>query len=125
MRSDLQGYVSFETALSAHGVLDDHVHAIRIATAGSDRKLVVPGIGLCEWISMPDELLWGDASGSQLDFPGWRVASPEKALVDLLWLCESRGFAVPIDSLRLEDLDRGRLEQFAELMQVELDRLYR
>ena len=102
---DPHGYVSFDTALSAHGVLDHHVHAVRIATVGSDRSMNVPTLGRVEWISLPDDLLFGDAPGTELDFPGLRVAEPEKALCDLLWLCESRGFALPLDSLRLEGLD--------------------
>ncbi|MBI2895825.1 MAG: hypothetical protein HYY06_19870 [Deltaproteobacteria bacterium] len=123
MSFDPHGYVSFDTALSARGVLDDLVHAVRIATAGDDREAVVPGVGLVEWVHLPDDLLFGDEPGTELDFPGLRVAQPEKALCDLLWLCESRFFAVPIWSLRLEDLDRDLLEEYARRMDVDLERV--
>lgn len=115
-----RGYVSFDTALSAHGVLDDLVHAVRIATAGDDRSRSVPDIGLVEWIALPDDLLFGDAPGTELDFPELRVAEPEKALCDLLWLCESRGFAPPIESLRLEMLDRRKLDDYAARAGIDL-----
>jgi hypothetical protein len=117
---DPRGYVSFDTALSAYGVLDDLVFSLRIATAGDDRARQVPGLGWVEWIHVPDDLLFGDQPGSPLDFPDLRVATPEKALCDLLWLCESRGFAPPVESLRLELLDRGTLEATAMRMGLDL-----
>jgi hypothetical protein len=120
MSFEARGYVSFETALSAHGVLDHLVHVVRLATAGDDRRQRVPEIGLVEWIHLPDDVLFGDVPGTTLDFPGLRVAEPEKALCDLLWLCESRGFAPPVDSLRLEDLNRARLEAYAARMGLDL-----
>jgi hypothetical protein len=120
MSFEARGYVSFETALSAHGVLDHLVHAVRIATAGDDREQRVPDLGLVEWIHLPDDLLFGDVPGTALDFPDLRVAEPEKALCDLLWLCESRGFSPPVDSLRLDDLDRERLARYAALMGLDL-----
>jgi len=117
---DPRGYVSFDTALSAHGVLDHLVHGVRIATGTADREAIVPGVGLVEWIALPDDLLYGDAPGTALDFPGLRVAAPEKALCDLLWLCESRGFAPPVESLRLETLDRALLAAHAARMGLDL-----
>ena len=120
MSFEPRGYVSFETALSAHGVLDHLVHVVRLATAGDDREQRVPELGLVEWIHLPDDLLFGDVPGTALDFPGLRVAEPEKALCDLLWLCESRGFAPPVESLRLEELDRARLVLYATRMGLDL-----
>jgi hypothetical protein len=125
MPFDPHGYLSFDTALSAHGVLDDLVHAVRVATAGDDRRLWVPELGIVEWIALPQDLLFGDAPGTLLDFPGLRIAEPEKALCDLLWWCESRGFAPPIESLRLEDLDLARLEAYARRMDLDLSVLHR
>ena len=120
MSFDLQGYVSFDTALSAYGVLDHLVHAVRVATAGDDRMERVPGLGVVERVSLPDDLLFGDRPGTTLDFPDLRIAEPEKALCDLLWLCESRGFAPPFDSLRLDGLDADRLAAYAERMGLDI-----
>jgi hypothetical protein len=120
MSFDARGYVSFDTALSLHGVLDDLIHAVRIATAADDRRAWVQGFGLVEWIALPDDLLFGDAPGTPFDFPELRVAEPEKALCDLLWLCESRGFAPPVESLRLDALDRERLSDYARRMGLDL-----
>jgi hypothetical protein len=120
MSFEPHGCVSFDAALSARGVLDHLVHALRIATAGDDREALVPGVGLVEWIHLPDDLLFGDLAGTPLDFPDQRVAEPEKALCDLLWLCESRGFAVPRESLRLDELDRARVAAYAARMGLDL-----
>jgi hypothetical protein len=120
MSFDARGYVSFETALSAWGVLDHLVHVVRIATAAADRVDDVPELGRVEWINLPDDLVFGDREGTPLDFPGLRIAEPEKAVCDLLWLCESRGFAPPVETLRLDDLDRDRLERYAACMGLDL-----
>lgn len=120
MSFEPQGYVSFDTALSAHGILDDLVHVIRIATAGSDRSMLVPELGLVEWISIPEAFLFGDREGSAFDFPGMRVAEPEKALCDLLFLSETRGFAPPVHALRLDDLDTVKLRRYAHVMDLDL-----
>jgi len=98
MSFDARGYVSFETALSVWGVLDHLVHVVRIATVAADRVDDVPELGRVEWINLPDDLLFGDCEGTPLDFPGLRIAEPEKAVCDLLWLCESR--ASPLLSRR-------------------------
>lgn len=125
LTADLHGYISFDTALSAWGVLDDLVHQVRVATACDDRMGVVPGLGPVEWVALPDDLLFGDAPGSPLDFPQHRVAEPEKALCDLLWLCESRGFAPPVESLRLDQVDHERLRWYARRMDIDLAPLFR
>ena len=80
----------------------------------------VPGVGRVEWICLPDDLLFGDSPGTTFDFPDWRVAGPEKALCDLLWLCEGRGRAVPLDSLRLEEINRERLDRYSRRMGLDL-----
>jgi hypothetical protein len=41
-------------------------------------------------------------------------------LGDLLWLCESRGFAPPWESLRLEQLESARLASYAARMGLDL-----
>ena len=120
MSFEPRGYVSFETALSAHGVLDHLVHVVRLATAGDDRQERVPEFGLVEWIHLPDDLLFGDVAGTGLDFLGLRVAEPERALCDLLWLCESRGFAPPVESLRKEEIDGAQLARHAARMGLDL-----
>lgn len=123
MSFEPKGYVSFSTALSIHGVLDDLVHSIWIATAGGDAQRDVPGLGHVQWIGLPDDLLFGFSAGTGLDYPDWKVAEPEKALCDLLWFCESRGFAIPVHSLRLEGLDPTRLADYADRMMIDLKRL--
>ena len=119
MSFDPHGYISFETALSAHGVMDHLIHCLQIATAGSDRILTIEGVGRAPWIALPDDFLFGDIPGSRLDFPDWRVAEPEKALCDLMWLCESRGFALPVESLRLDEIEIGRFERYAARMDLD------
>ncbi len=123
MSVDPHDYVSFHTALSIHGLIDDVVHCTQIATICGDLRREIPGIGTVEWIALPDDLIFGSGPGSPLDFPDWQVAEPEKALCDLLWWCESRGFAVPIFSLRLDDLDPAKLQSYADLVMVHVPRL--
>ena len=123
MSFDPKGYVSFQTALSVHGLFDDLVRSVWIATVCGDRQRRVHGIGHVQWVGLPDDLMFGYGRGKEFDFPGWQVAEPEKALVDLLWRCESRGVAVPVHSLRLDEIDRNRLAVYAERAMVDVRRL--
>ncbi|GMV41011.1 MAG: hypothetical protein AMXMBFR64_27270 [Myxococcales bacterium] len=116
-------YVSFDTALSLRCVLDDVTYVNRIACVRGDYREQTREGYLVEWISLPDDVLaLGEPTGD-LTHMGLPVADPEKALCDLLWLCESRGFTVPVDSLRLDGLDSERLSRYAAHMLLDLRRL--
>ena len=89
---------SFETALSAWGVLDHLVHVVRIATVAVDRAADVPELGRVEWINLPDDL------SSSLDPPrtnGMRCSTFERA-EQVSLLAEAVSYRPIIDHLILD-----------------------
>lgn len=84
-----QGYVSFLTALHLHGVISQIPRTIQVATTGHGRKLVTP-VGTYELFRiaptmMRDGIVWSDSRVA------YRIATPEKALLDTLYISIRRG----------------------------------
>ena len=94
-----QGYVSFLTALHLHDVMSQIPKSIQIATTGRGRVLDSP-VGRFEFFQIKPELMTQGAQWSDSHLP-YLVASPEKALLDTLYLStrKNRRFA------RLPELD--------------------
>ncbi len=94
-----QGYVSFLTALHLHGVLSQIPKTIQIATTGRGRVLDSP-VSKFEFFQIKPELMREGADWSESQLP-YLIASPEKALLDTLYLStrKNRRFA------RLPELD--------------------
>lgn len=94
-----QGYVSFLTALHLHGVLSQIPKTVQVATTGRGRSLDSP-IGRFEFFRIKPELMTSGTQWSETRLP-YLIASPEKALVDTLYLStrKNRRFA------RLPEID--------------------
>lgn len=84
-----QGYVSFLSALNRHGIISQIPQNIQIASTGRPRKLQT-SIANYEFIQLnPSMFLDGiDWSPSQIRY---LIASPEKALLDTLYLSTRKG----------------------------------
>lgn len=77
-----QGYVSFLTALHLHGAIAQIPASIQVATTGHTRRLRTP-IGTFEFLQLKPDMFahgisWGDSA--------WRMASLEKALLDVFYV---------------------------------------
>ena len=115
--SETRVYVSFLTALSRHGVISQIPQTIQIATSGRSRKLTTP-IAVYEFIQVNPVMFragikWSDELGlsSRLSF---QIASPEKALLDCLYLStrKAKRFSY-LPELEMELINR---ETFIELL---------
>lgn len=78
-------YVSFESALFAHGVIDQVPRAIALASLGRPR-IVRTAVSTFVIHRLPPELFGGFAADGDL-----RLASIEKALFDLHYVAEASG----------------------------------
>jgi predicted transcriptional regulator of viral defense system len=81
-----QGYVSFLSALSRYGLISQIPQTIQVATSGRSRKLKTP-IANYEFFQLganmfQNGIVWTD-NRSTISYP---IASPEKALVDTLYI---------------------------------------
>jgi len=78
-------YVSLQTALFRHGLIEQVPEVIYAVTLGRARRVRTPG-GTVSLHRMPPQLFGGFETADD----GTKVATPEKALFDLLYLSPTR-----------------------------------
>lgn len=111
-------YISFEYAMSRYGIIPETVYIISSATTKPTRFFEVANIGY-SYFKMKREAYtgyrlhknqFGERSSHVL------LAEPEKALVDYLYFV-SLGRKTLNDRLELRNLDRKKIQRYAELFQ--------
>lgn len=109
-------YISLQSALSRHGLIPEFVPATTSITTARPQLIVTP-LGRFEYRHVSKHLFWGyqllELSENQRAF----VASPEKALLDLVYLTPHGGKENFLRELRLQNLDRfskNVLRQFSK-----------
>ena len=108
-------YVSFETALYRQNLLSQAPQGLlSVATTGRPRREQT-ALGEIEFIHVKEDLFFG--------FDENRLAYPEKALLDLVYIRKKRGrSALPDVTFYLEDLNQKRLREFASAFPVSVQR---
>ena len=108
-------YVSLQSALSFYGLIPEVVNITTSVSTGRPERLETP-LGTYEFRHIKTELLFGYQMielGGQNAF----VATPEKALLDLIYLQPGGDSTVYLKELRLqntEKLDKGLLVQHSQ-----------
>ncbi len=104
-RMQRASYVSGQSALAYYGLIPDTVQVTLSVTAGRPEHLETP-LGVFEFQHLQPRLLRGyrmlTLGGDQHAL----VASPEKALLDLVYLQPGGDTGEYLDELRLQNLDR-------------------
>ncbi len=102
-------YISFESALAKYGIINQGLYGLTLATTRHSKKMTLAGVE-CEYCQLKESLYTGYTL-----VQGTYLASPEKALLDLLYL-HSLGKRNTIPSeWMLEGLDRGEMHRFIAL----------
>lgn len=83
------GYVSFLSALQLHGMISQIPKAVQVATTGAPRVLATRR-GRFEFFHMHPRMMRDGVDWRDAPLP-FRLASPEKALLDTLYLSTRRG----------------------------------
>ena len=109
-----QGYVSFLTALHLHGIVSQIPPRIHVATTGHGRRITTP-VGVFELFQLAPDLMQEGVVWSDTRVP-YRIATPEKALFDTLYISTRKGRR--FRSLPELDLSRPRFRRsrFAALV---------
>lgn len=103
-------YVSFWTALAQHGMIEQIPRRVYVATTGRSRKMTTQ-LGQYSVHHILPEIFDGFTGGQQTGF----VATPEKALFDVVYLRSSRARPVHLPEIELPaDFDRGKLAGWVE-----------
>jgi predicted transcriptional regulator of viral defense system len=116
-------YVSLEYALRHHNLIPEAVHVVTSITTGRKKRYQTP-VGEFEYAPMPLRFFTPGAEYFQIDtHRGYMIASPEKAIFDMLYLrypdlrpteIETHLF----ENMRIEksEFDRLKFSQIAQLL---------
>ena len=102
------GHVSFVSALHRHGVIAQIPGAVHIATTGHGRVLESP-IGRFEFFQLRPRMMNGGVEVSDTE-PPYPIASPEKALLDTIYIGLRRRRFVRLPELDTDDVDPQALK---------------
>lgn len=100
-------YVSLQSALAFYGLIPENVNISVSVTSGRPERLETP-LGIFEFRHIKSDLLFGYQI---IDLGGQNalVATPEKALLDLMYLQPGGESPEYLQELRLQNLDRINL----------------
>ncbi len=102
-------YISFESALSKYGIINQGLYGVTLATTRHSKKMTLAGTD-CEYCRIK-ESLYTDYTLTN----GTYLASPEKACLDMLYLHTLGKRKVTTSEWMVDDLDRDELKRYAEL----------
>jgi len=106
-------YVSLESALSHHGLIPEHVAETTCVTTGRPMLMQTP-LGRIRYRHINRRLFWGyreEPWNVQTAF----VATPEKALLDLIYLVAGAHSQAYIEQLRLQNLEQLHFKTLEEM----------
>jgi len=110
-------YISFESALSKYGIINQGLYGLTLATTRHSKKMTLAGMD-CEYCRIKESLYTGYTLTN-----GTYLARPEKACLDMLYLHSLGKRKVNTAEWIMDDLDRDELRRFAELYPPAVRRL--
>lgn len=102
-------YLSFESVLSKYGILSQVPYTLTFATPKRTRKMILNDTEV-EFTKLSDKYYFGYVFED-----GVNIASPEKALVDCLYLVSKGKRSLNIDELYLKNIDKEKLIEIAKV----------
>lgn len=114
-------YVSGQSALAFYGLIPDTVHVTLSVTTGRPEHRETP-LGVFEFRHVKPELLRGyrmtDLQGQKHPSQQALVATPEKALLDLVYLQPGGNTLEYLRELRLQNLERLNLDELRRQAEI-------
>jgi predicted transcriptional regulator of viral defense system len=121
-------YVSGRSALAFYGLIPDTVQATTSVTAGRGERLGTP-LGVFEFRHIKSELMCGYHMVPLVNEQQALIATPEKALLDLVYLQPGGDTPEYLHELRMQNLERLDLDELQRLVETfntpKLDRAYK
>ncbi len=109
-------YVSLQTALSYYELIPEHVAAVTCVTTGRPQTLVNP-FGRFIYRHIQTRFFYGFHYWSISHQQNGFLATPEKALLDLIYLTPNGDDEAYLRSLRLQNLDTLNTERLRQLVE--------
>lgn len=102
-------YLSFESVLSKYGILSQVPYTLTFATPKRTRKMILNDVGV-EFTKLSDTYFFGYTFEN-----GINIASPEKALVDCLYLVSKGKRIMNVGELYLKNIDKEKLIEISKV----------
>lgn len=112
-------YVSFESALAHYGVISQVPYTVTLATVNKPKKIVIGGTS-CEYRRLKSELFFGFTLEKST-----YIASPEKALLDQLYMVSKGQAGLDFDVLDLKAIKRSVLRHLMQKYPLATQKLAR
>lgn len=118
---DNSSYVSFEYALSYYNLIDQAPSVVTLATSGRSKKISMRNWTF-EYSYLKNELFFGYELKNKI-----YIASPEKALADLIYLISRGKRLVELDTLDIKKINQSKfnsiLKKFPKYTTAKADEL--
>jgi predicted transcriptional regulator of viral defense system len=107
-----KAYISLESAFAEWGISTQSPSSLTCVTTGFPRKFRTPSIRIV-YRHIGDRLYWGFQE-KRTRLGSYKIAEPEKALLDWIYLQRQDGLQVVLDDLNLKVVDRAKVLKYAE-----------
>ena len=104
-------YISLESALAEWGISTQSPSSLTCVTTGFPRQFRTPSIRIV-YRHIGENLYWGFQE-KRTRHGSYKIAEPEKALLDWIYLQRQEGLPVVLDELNLEVTDKRKLSKYA------------
>ena len=104
-------YISLESALAEWGISTQSPSSLTCVTTGFPRKFKSPSVRIV-YRHIGENLYWGFQE-KRTRHGSYKIAEPEKALLDWIYLQRQEGLPVVLDELNLKVTDRKKLLDYA------------
>jgi predicted transcriptional regulator of viral defense system len=107
-----ESYISLESALVDRGVITQSPSVLTCVTPGYPQSFRGKSVNII-YRKISTELYWGSEERSTR-YNKYRIAEPEKALLDWIYLSRQEGLPTALDEFQLQLLDPAKLRDYAE-----------
>src|SRR6201997_3661305 len=107
-----ESYISLESALVEKGVITQSPSVLTCVTPGYPQSFHSRSVNIT-YRKISTDLYWG-TEGRATRYNKYRIAEPEKALLDWIYLSRQEGLPTPLDEINVQFLDVSKLRSYAK-----------
>ena len=108
----LESYISLESALVDRGIISQSPAVLTCVTLGYPKTFRRRSVTIV-YRKISQELFWG-FEPKKTRYNSYRIAEPEKALLDWIYLSRQEGLPTPLDEINVQFLDVSKLRSYAK-----------
>ena len=105
-------YISLESALVERGIISQSPAVLTCVTLGYPKTFRSRSVTIV-YRKISQELFWGFQQ-KKTRYNSYRIAEPEKALLDWIYLSRQEGLPTPLDEINVQFLDVSKLRSYAK-----------